>query len=98
MSATDGAGAVNGSPQQQAQMTATQQMPPQVSTPVQSVAQPNVGGDSLICQWSSCGERCGSAELLYVSRFPVFPFGATPRVVARFVHRNFIKKRRERKS
>ncbi|KAF2101846.1 hypothetical protein NA57DRAFT_73286 [Rhizodiscina lignyota] len=58
-------GAPGGTPQQQNQAPNANQMPPQSTTPVQSVAQANVGGDSLTCQWQSCGERCATAEQLY---------------------------------
>lgn len=46
---------------------AAAQQPP---TPSQqaATAQSNVGGDSLVCQWTSCGERCVTAEQLYVCR------------------------------
>lgn len=59
-------GAPVGTPQQN-QTSNPNQMTPQNSTPVQSVAQANVGGDSLTCQWQTCGERCATAEQLYVS-------------------------------
>lgn len=69
MSTTDSsapAGQPVGTPQQQSS-SLNQQAIPQSSTPVQSVAQSSVGGDSLTCQWSNCGERLGTAEQLYVS-------------------------------
>jgi hypothetical protein len=49
-------------PQQQPQGTPIQQNAP---TPA-SVAGGS-GGDQLVCQWQSCGERLPSAEQLYVS-------------------------------
>jgi hypothetical protein len=48
-------------PQQQPLGTPTQQNAP---TPASASA----AGDSLVCQWQNCGERCPSAEQLYVSR------------------------------
>src|SRR5215472_17394127 len=45
-----------------------QQTAAQTQSSLQSVAQPSVGGDSLTCQWQNCGERCPTAEQLYVSK------------------------------
>jgi hypothetical protein len=49
----------------------TPQQQPQ-GTPQQAAATPasvvNSSGDSLVCQWQSCGERLPSAEQLYVSQ------------------------------
>lgn len=44
-----------------------QQTAAQAQSSLQAVAQPSVGGDSLTCQWQNCGERCPTAEQLYVS-------------------------------
>lgn len=43
--------------------------PAPVGTPnaAPATAQSNVASDSLTCQWASCGERCNTAEQLYVS-------------------------------
>lgn len=35
--------------------------------PVQQVPQSSSTIDNLTCQWQGCGERCDSAEALYVS-------------------------------
>jgi len=46
-----------------------QQPPAQPQSAVgAAVAQTNVGGDSLTCQWQNCGERCATAEQLYVCK------------------------------
>jgi hypothetical protein len=50
--------------QQQPQGTPTQPPPP-------APASSSVPGDQLVCQWQNCGERCASAEQLYVSK-PTF--------------------------
>ncbi|KAF2428796.1 hypothetical protein EJ08DRAFT_735554 [Tothia fuscella] len=42
-----------------------QPSPSQTQNNVQALAQSSVGGDSLTCQWSNCGERCTTAEQLY---------------------------------
>ncbi|KAF1980765.1 hypothetical protein K402DRAFT_399149 [Aulographum hederae CBS 113979] len=53
-------------PQAQAPTTQPQQTQIPVQPPaVNNVATPNVASDSLTCQWSSCGERCATAEQLY---------------------------------
>jgi hypothetical protein len=44
-----------------------QPSPSQAQNNVQALAQTSVGGDSLTCQWQNCGERCTTAEQLYVS-------------------------------
>jgi hypothetical protein len=48
---------------------APQASPSQTNATVQTLnnANNNVGGDSLICQWTSCGERLPTPEELYVS-------------------------------
>jgi hypothetical protein len=53
----------------QAAVAAASTPQPQQGTPQQSAATPVAGGsaDSLTCQWQTCGERCPSAEQLYVS-------------------------------
>jgi len=43
--------------QQQLQAAAASSPQPQV----------NSAGENLVCQWQGCGERCTSAEALYVS-------------------------------
>lgn len=61
---------------QQPQSTVSQVAAPQpaaIGTPTQQPAQipqpsNNVGAsDQLVCQWQNCGERCPTAEQLYVS-------------------------------
>lgn len=52
----------------QAVQAATQQHQQQIShpsPPVQSAQSSAI--DNLTCQWQGCGERCDSAEALYVS-------------------------------
>jgi hypothetical protein len=52
----------------QAVQAATQQQQQQISQPsppVQSAQSSTI--DNLTCQWQGCGERCDSAEALYVS-------------------------------
>jgi hypothetical protein len=41
----------------------------QVQSPTQApaTATASVAGDQLTCQWTNCGERCVTAEQLYVS-------------------------------
>jgi hypothetical protein len=48
---------------------APQASPSQSNATVATInnANNNVGGDSLVCQWTSCGERLPSPEQLYVS-------------------------------
>jgi heterodisulfide reductase subunit A-like polyferredoxin len=50
--------------QQQAAAQQAQQLISQPSPPVQNSSSTI---DNLTCQWQGCGERCDSAELLYVS-------------------------------
>jgi len=58
----------------QAAVAAASTPQPQQGTPQQSAATPVAGGsaDSLTCQWQNCGERCPSAEQLYVSLLTLF--------------------------
>jgi hypothetical protein len=59
----------NVEPAQNAQQATTPQQP-QVLPQTQGQASPTVAsgaGDQLVCQWANCGERCPSAEQLYVS-------------------------------
>ena len=54
----------------QAVQAATQQQSQQLSAPSPPVQAPAAGSssiDNLTCQWSGCGERCDTAESLYVS-------------------------------
>lgn len=57
--------------QQQQQQAATaeqaQHLINQPSPPVQPVQNASSTIDNLTCQWQGCGERCDSAEALYVS-------------------------------
>jgi hypothetical protein len=53
--------------QQQAAAQQAQQLISQPSPPVQPVQNSSSTIDNLTCQWQGCGERCDSAELLYVS-------------------------------
>lgn len=43
------------------------QSPQSTQAAVNALSQSNSGGDSLICQWQSCGERTTTPEALYVS-------------------------------
>lgn len=55
--------------QQQAAAQQAQQLINQPSPPVQPVQSAQSSTiDNLTCQWQGCGERCDSAEALYVSR------------------------------
>lgn len=40
---------------------------PLLQTPQQPAPNVNAAGENLQCQWQGCGERCTSAEALYVS-------------------------------
>jgi hypothetical protein len=52
----------------QAVAAATQAQQQVASPPVQQPPQqPTSAVDNLTCQWQSCGERCETAEALYVS-------------------------------
>jgi hypothetical protein len=53
--------------QQQAAAQQAQQLISQPSPPVQQVQNASSTIDNLTCQWQGCGERCDSAEALYVS-------------------------------
>ena len=60
-------------PQQQQQQQQQQQgVPQQQAQPVPAPS--SVAGDQLVCQWSNCGERCPTAEQLYVSDFNSIKF------------------------
>lgn len=52
--------------QQQAAAQQAQQLISQPSPPVQPVQTQSSTIDNLTCQWQGCGERCDSAEALYV--------------------------------
>jgi len=56
--------------QQQAAAQQAQQLISQPSPPVQPVQNASSTIDNLTCQWQGCGERCESAEALYVSYTP----------------------------
>jgi len=56
--------------QQQAAAQQAQQLISQPSPPVQPVQNASSTIDNLTCQWQGCGERCDSAEALYVSQYP----------------------------
>lgn len=60
--------------QQQQQQPQQPQQPQQQLQGPQPVVTPstiNNGGENLQCQWQGCGERCVSAEALYVSSHPL---------------------------
>jgi len=59
--------------QQQAAAQQAQQLISQPSPPVQPVQNTSSTIDNLTCQWQGCGERCDSAELLYVSFSTIKP-------------------------
>lgn len=46
--------------------TAQQQL--QAASSSSPQPQVNSAGENLVCQWQGCGERCTSAETLYVSQ------------------------------
>lgn len=52
--------------QQQQAAQQAQQLISQPSPPVQPVTNASSTIDNLTCQWQGCGERCDSAEALYV--------------------------------
>lgn len=55
----------------QAATAAQQAAQQQQSPPVQASSAPTSTVDNLTCQWQGCGERCDTAEALYVSRCEV---------------------------
>jgi len=57
--------------QQQAAAQQAQQLISQPSPPVQPVQNASSTIDNLTCQWQGCGERCDSAEALYVSNLSI---------------------------
>ena len=64
---------------------APQASPSQSNATVQPLnnANNNAGGDSLICQWTACGERLPSPEQLYVSWLSSSPPQPSRRVAIR---------------
>jgi hypothetical protein len=65
MSAADTTAAAAGAAA--AAAAAAPQSPDQSNATVQPLNNANVGGDSLVCQWTACGERLPTPEQLYVS-------------------------------
>lgn len=65
--------AVAAATQQQQAAQQAQQLINQPSPPVQPVQNVQTSAvDNLTCQWQGCGERCDSAESLYVSTLAIF--------------------------